>query len=75
MNSPLLIAIDLISKATVLLLVASIANAALRHRPTDNAPQFTTDFRRVYATILQDWLEIPSDKLLRGRFDPLQLLS
>ena len=33
MNSLMFFAVDLIAKATVLLLVAIVANAALRHRP------------------------------------------
>lgn len=42
---------------------------------TGNAPNFTTDFRRVYATVLQDWLDLPCKELLGGQFEPLKLLS
>jgi uncharacterized protein (DUF1501 family) len=31
---------------------------------------FTTDFRRVYATAIEGWLKSPSEKVLRGRFEP-----
>lgn len=37
----------------------------------DGDPKFTTDFRRVYATILDRWLEIPSAPVLGGDFAPL----
>ncbi|AGA31157.1 DUF1501 domain-containing protein [Singulisphaera acidiphila] len=33
----------------------------------------TIDFRRIYASILQDWLKLPSADVLAGRFDPLPL--
>lgn len=33
--------------------------------------QFSTDFRRVYATVLDRWLLSPSEPVLNGRFDPL----
>jgi uncharacterized protein (DUF1501 family) len=33
----------------------------------------TVDFRRVYSSILQDWLKLPSADALAGRFDPLPL--
>ncbi len=34
---------------------------------------FTTDFRSVYATALDRWLECPSEKVLGSRFAPLPL--
>jgi hypothetical protein len=33
-------------------------------------PRMTTDFRRVYAAALTDWLGLPADGL-GGTFDPL----
>jgi uncharacterized protein (DUF1501 family) len=33
------------------------------------------DFRRVYATILEDWLGLPSESALGGKFAPLPLLK
>jgi uncharacterized protein (DUF1501 family) len=33
------------------------------------------DFRRIYATILEDWLGLPSESALGGRFAPLPLLK
>ena len=37
--------------------------------------KFTTDFRSVYATILQDWLQTPAKPILGGDFTPLSLLK
>lgn len=37
----------------------------------DGDPQFTTDFRRVYATLLERWLERPSQPVLGEAFTPL----
>ncbi len=39
-----------------------------------NVP-YTTDFRRVYATIMDRWLGVPSQELLGGRWDPLEFLA
>jgi uncharacterized protein (DUF1501 family) len=36
-------------------------------------PKMTTDFRRVYATVLADWLAIKGD-VLGGAYEPLKLL-
>ncbi len=33
------------------------------------------DFRQVYATILENWLAIPPEKVLAGRFDRLPLFK
>ena len=41
----------------------------------DNAPKMTMDFRRVYATILQDWLGVPSKEALGGSFEQLSLFA
>ncbi len=38
-----------------------------------NVP-FTTDFRRVYATVIERWLGAPSEPLLGARWDPLEFL-
>jgi uncharacterized protein (DUF1501 family) len=35
---------------------------------------FTTDFRRVYATALERWLECPPDEVLSRRFEPLPFI-
>jgi uncharacterized protein (DUF1501 family) len=37
--------------------------------------RFTTDFRSVYATVLERWLEAPSKDILGAQFDQLPLLS
>jgi uncharacterized protein (DUF1501 family) len=31
------------------------------------------DFRRVYASVLEDWLGLPSESALSGKFDRLPL--
>ncbi len=40
----------------------------------DGDLKFTTDFRRVYATILDKWLNADSEKVLGGKFDPIAFL-
>jgi uncharacterized protein (DUF1501 family) len=37
--------------------------------------RFETDFRSVYATVLERWLGCPSEKILRGRFATLPAIS
>jgi uncharacterized protein (DUF1501 family) len=37
-------------------------------------PKMTTDFRRVYATVLDQWLNCPSEQVLGGKFEHLPLL-
>jgi uncharacterized protein (DUF1501 family) len=39
----------------------------------DSEPTMTTDFRRVYATVLEEWLGLPSEAAAGGRFDRLPL--
>lgn len=41
---------------------------------TNNAPTYTTDFRRVYASILNDWLRIET-RQTTGDFEPMRLFS
>jgi len=35
--------------------------------------KMTTDFRRVYATVIEDWLGLPAKGVLRGEFERLPL--
>jgi uncharacterized protein (DUF1501 family) len=42
---------------------------------TDGDLKTTVDFRRVYATVLERWLGLPSKDALGGNFDPLPLLN
>jgi uncharacterized protein (DUF1501 family) len=37
--------------------------------------KYTTDFRRVYATVLDQWLNADSTKVLNNRFEPLAFLG
>jgi uncharacterized protein (DUF1501 family) len=36
--------------------------------------KYTTDFRRVYATLLDQWLNVSSVDVLKNRFEPMELL-
>jgi uncharacterized protein (DUF1501 family) len=38
-------------------------------------PRYTTDFRRVYASVLESWLRTPSAPILGRKFEPLPLLA
>jgi uncharacterized protein (DUF1501 family) len=40
-----------------------------------DAPKYHTDFRRVYATLLDDWLGFDSQAILGGRFEPVPFLG
>ncbi len=46
--------------------LTALDNGNLRH---------TTDFRSVYATILENWLEAPAEPILKGRFDKLDVIA
>jgi uncharacterized protein (DUF1501 family) len=37
--------------------------------------KFTTDFRRVYATVLDQWLGVDSRKVLGGKYEPVEILK
>ncbi len=37
--------------------------------------QFGTDFRKVYAAVLRDWLKVRPERILGGNFAPLRLLN
>jgi uncharacterized protein (DUF1501 family) len=39
----------------------------------DGDPKVSTDFRRVYAALLEDWLGLPSHAALGSRFEPMPL--
>lgn len=39
----------------------------------DGDLKVTTDFRRIYATVLEDWLGLPSNPALGAEFDTLPL--
>jgi uncharacterized protein (DUF1501 family) len=36
---------------------------------------FNTDFRSIYATLLDGWLAAPSENVLGGKFKPLEMLK
>ncbi len=40
----------------------------------DGEPKPTTDFRRIYATLLTDWLGVSAKEALGGEFEPLRIL-
>lgn len=37
--------------------------------------KYAIDFRRVYATVLEDWLKTPSREILGGEYQPLELVK
>jgi uncharacterized protein (DUF1501 family) len=41
----------------------------------DGDVRMAIDFRRVYATLLDHWLEIPSATVLGGVYEPLDLFE
>jgi uncharacterized protein (DUF1501 family) len=41
----------------------------------DGNLKWSTDFRSVYATLLSDWLRLPADEILGGKFTPMRLLK
>jgi hypothetical protein len=41
----------------------------------DGDLKMTVDFPRVYATVLESWLDLASKEALGGAFDPLPLLD
>jgi uncharacterized protein (DUF1501 family) len=64
----------------VLLAGSSVNGGILGQQPDlsvlkNNAPNHTIDFRRVYATVLEKWLEVESGSSLGGEFDRLRLIS
>ena len=42
---------------------------------TDGDLKFHTDFRRVYATLLDGWLNVDSKMVLGEKFEPLDFLK
>ncbi|MCH9017558.1 MAG: hypothetical protein IIB89_07350 [Chloroflexi bacterium] len=56
--------------------IAALASAHPSLTELDNgAPQFHTDFRRIYATVLEPWLGFDSKEILGGQFEPLDVLD
>jgi uncharacterized protein (DUF1501 family) len=39
----------------------------------EGEPKMTVDFQRVYAGVLEDWLDLPAETALGGIFEPLPL--
>ncbi|HJN12445.1 MAG TPA: DUF1501 domain-containing protein [Pirellulaceae bacterium] len=67
--------------AAPLFLAGSKVRAGLHGQPVsltdlqDGDVKFHTDFRRVYATVLENWLGVPSQALLGAEHKPLDILS
>ncbi|MGA2703719.1 MAG: hypothetical protein ABSH35_21795 [Isosphaeraceae bacterium] len=40
----------------------------------DGDPKWSVDFRRIYATVLEDWLGLSAEPSLGGRFERLPLI-
>ena len=47
----------------------------LRELDTDGDPKHAIDFRQLYATLLDEWLGCPSEKVMRAKFERLLLLK
>jgi uncharacterized protein (DUF1501 family) len=47
----------------------------LRRLDGNASAQWTTDFRRVYATLLENWLGVDSSGILGGRFEPIAFVA
>ena len=59
--------------------MASILTGGVTPTPSltdldDGDLKFHTDFRSVYATLLDHWLNIPSEPVLGGAFRPLEFV-
>ncbi|HLF71827.1 MAG TPA: DUF1501 domain-containing protein [Dehalococcoidia bacterium] len=67
--------------ATPMFLIGNAVKPGLRGEPTslsnlDNGNlRFTTDFRSVYATVLERWLEAPADDVLGAKFPQLDVIA
>lgn len=51
------------------------AHPSLTDLDQEGDMKFHTDFRRVYATLLDRWLNIPSEQVLGKRFEPLNIVT
>ena len=40
----------------------------------DGNMNFTTDFRRVYSTLIRDWLKLNPERILSGGLDPIEAI-
>jgi len=47
----------------------------LRSLDADGNLRHTTDFRRVYAAVLEQWWHLPSDLVLQRRYEPLNFIG
>ena len=68
------------SAAPMFLAGTPVAGGLYGERPSlydldENNLKFTTDFRQVYASVLEEWLGAPSEIVLGGQFERLQLLK
>jgi len=48
---------------------------SLRELDRDGNLRHSTDFRRVYASILENWWQLPSERVLQRRFEPLKFIA
>ncbi len=37
--------------------------------------RYSTDFRRIYASVLENWWQLPSERVLQRRFEPLKFIA
>ncbi|MEI7731338.1 MAG: DUF1501 domain-containing protein [Verrucomicrobiota bacterium] len=67
------------SAAPMLLVSGGVQGGIIGAHPSltnleEDAPKFHTDFRRVYATVLDRWLGLDSQPILGGSFAPIDLV-
>ena len=71
--------IDAVVSGPVFLAGAPVAAGLHGHTPSltdleDGDLKMSVDFRRVYATILDDWLNVPSQAALGRRFEKMPII-
>ncbi|HZA95392.1 MAG TPA: DUF1501 domain-containing protein [Burkholderiaceae bacterium] len=48
---------------------------SLRALDRDGNLRHSTDFRRIYASVLENWWQLPSERVLQRRFEPLKFIA
>ena len=49
--------------------------SSLRALDRDGNLRHSTDFRRIYASVLENWWQLPSERVLQRRFEPLKFIA
>ena len=48
---------------------------SLRSLDSAGNVRYSTDFRRIYASVLENWWQLPSERVLQRRFEPLKFIA